>query len=133
MKAFHDAGVRTTCFISPIFPGITDVAAIIRRAKKQCNLVWLENLNLRGGYKKVILDYIAEKYPNLVPLYERTYQKKDRSYWAMLDEEMRKFTEDEGLLYVRNDDSISRPFEEPPIVVNYFFHEEIIPSAKKSS
>ena len=22
MKAFHDAGVRTTCFISPIFPGI---------------------------------------------------------------------------------------------------------------
>ena len=72
MKAFHDAGVRTTCFISPIFPGITDVAAIIRRAKKQCNLVWLENLNLRGGYKKVILDYIAEKYPNLVPLYERT-------------------------------------------------------------
>ena len=54
-------------------------------------------------------------------------------YTSMLDEEMRKFTEDEGLLYVRNDDSISRPFEEPPIVVNYFFHEEIIPSAKKSS
>ena len=23
MKAFHDAGVRTTCFISPIFPGLT--------------------------------------------------------------------------------------------------------------
>lgn len=27
--------------------------------------------------------------------------------------------------------SIRRPFEAPPIVVNYFFHEEIIPSAKK--
>lgn len=44
---------------------------------------------------------------------------------------MEKFTRDEGLLYVRNDDSICRAFEEPPIVVNYFFHEEIVPSAKK--
>lgn len=34
MKAFHDAGVRTTCFISPIFPGITDVKAIIERAEE---------------------------------------------------------------------------------------------------
>ena len=131
MEAFHDAGVRTTCFISPIFPSITDVPAIIRKAKSHCNLVWLENLNLRGGYKTVILDYIAEKYTGLAPLYEAVYKKGDRSYWAMLDEEMRRFTREEGLLYVRNDDSVKRPFEEPPIVVNYFFHEEIIPSAKK--
>lgn len=46
MKAFYLAGVRTTCFISPIFPGITDIKAIIRRAMSQCNLIWLENLNL---------------------------------------------------------------------------------------
>lgn len=131
MKAFHEAGVRTTCFISPIFPGITDVPAIIQRVKEQCNLVWLENLNLRGGYKTAILAYIAKEYPVLVPLYEMIYQKKDRGYWAKLDEEMWKFTAGEGLLYVRNDDSVSRPFEEPPVVVNYFFHEEIIPSAKK--
>ena len=26
---------------------------------------------------------------------------------------------------------IKHPFNDPPIVVNYFFHEEIIPSAKK--
>lgn len=133
MKIFYEAGVRTTCFISPIFPEITDVPAIIRKAKNQCNLIWLENLNLRGGYKTVILDYIKEKYPALAPLYETIYQKKDRSYWAELDKEMRQFTEQEGLLYVRNDDSIKRPFNDPPIVVNYFFHEEIIPSAKKKA
>lgn len=131
MKAFYDAGVRTTCFISPIFPGITDLPAIIRRAKDQCNLVWLENLNLRGAYKPVILDYIRDKRPDLLPLYEDIYQRGDRTYWAMLDEEMRQFTKEEGLLYVRDDDSIQRPFDDPPIVVNYFFHEEIIPSAKK--
>ena len=44
---------------------------------------------------------------------------------------MRQFCEEEGLLYVRDDDSIKRPFDAPPIVVNYFFHEEIIPSAKE--
>lgn len=131
MKAFHDAGVRTTCFISPIFPGITDVKVIIRRAKDQCNLVWLENLNLRGSYKAVILDYIKAKRPDLMPLYEAIYQRSDRTYWAMLDEEIRAFTAAEGLLYLRNDDSIQRPFDEPPIVVNFFFHEEIKKSAKK--
>ncbi len=131
MKAFHDAGVRTTCFISPIFPGITDVPAIIKRAKNQCNLVWLENLNLRGSYKSVILDYITEKHPDLLPLYQLIYLKNNRAYWAELDTQMREFTAQEGLLYVRDDDSIKRPFNEPPIVVNYFFHEEIIPSAKK--
>lgn len=39
---------------------------------------------------------------------------------------MRQFCQEEGLLYVRDDDSIKRPFNDPPIVVNYFFHEEII-------
>ncbi|MCQ4949704.1 radical SAM mobile pair protein B [Bittarella massiliensis (ex Durand et al. 2017)] len=131
MKAFHDAGVRTTCFISPIFPGITDVPAIIRRAKAQCNLVWLENLNLRGSYKAVILDYIKEKRPGLLPLYQAIYQQNDRAYWATLDEEVREFTAAEGLTYVRDDDSMNRPFEAPPIVVNFFFHEEIKKSAKR--
>ena len=130
MKAFYDAGIRTTCFISPIFPEITDVPAIIKKAKNQCNLIWLENLNLRGDYKFVILKYISEKYPALKSLYQDIYMKGDRSYWAELDKKMKDFCQKENLLYVRNDDSIKRPFHESPIVVNYFFHEEIIPSAK---
>lgn len=130
MKVFHDAGVRTTCFISPIFPGLTDLPSIIHRAKNQCNLVWLENLNLRGGYKKTIFDYITEKHPDLLPLYDTIYNKKERSYWSMLDAQMRQFCQEEGLLYVQDDDSIKRPFNDPPIVVNYFFNEEIIPRPK---
>lgn len=131
MKAFHEAGVRTTCFISPIFPGITDPKEIILRTRKYCNLVWLENLNLRGAYKGVIMDWIRENRPELAGLYHTIYEKNDRGYWMALDEEMRAFTKAEGLPYVRNDDSIKRPFKAPPLVVNYFFHEEIIPSAAK--
>ena len=132
MKAFHDAGVRTTCFISPIFPGITDPPAIIRRAKAHCNLIWLENLNLRGSYKAIILGYIREKHPDLLALYQAIYQRNDRAYWALLDAQLREFTRAEGLPYVRNDDSMRRAFSEPPVVVNYFFHEQIKKSAKRT-
>ncbi len=133
METFHREGIRTTCFISPIFPGITDVKAIIERAKDKCNLIWLENLNLRGGYKTVIMGYIKEKYPQLFPLYHAIYTRKDRSYWEQLDASLKAYTSRIGLDYVTNDDSMKRPFEAPPVVVNYFYHEEIKKSAKKDT
>lgn len=125
MKKFHEAKVRTTCFISPIFPGITDVKEIIKKCRKYCNLIWLENLNLRGNYKKVIFDYIRKNYNQLYPLYDEIYNKGKRDYWEKLDEEIKDFCKKENLEYVRNDDSIKRNIDEPPIVVNYFYHEEI--------
>ena len=130
MKTFYEAGVRTTCFISPIFPGITQVEAIIKHAYRQCNLIWLENLNLRGSYKAVIMDYISKRQPQLLALYQDIYYHKDRSYWYKLHQEVAALTQELGLRYVRNDDSIKQPFNAPPLVVNYFFHEEIIPSAR---
>jgi DNA repair photolyase len=69
MKQLYEAGIKTTCFISPIFPEITDVEAIIDRAKDRCNLVWLENLNLRGDYRVVIMNWIHENHPELDELY----------------------------------------------------------------
>lgn len=131
MKVFYDAGIQTTCFISPIFPGITDVKAIIERAKDRCNLVWLENLNLRGDYKGRILNWIHENHPALDELYGDIYTKKDRTYWSKLDAEMRVFAESAGYPYVRDDDSNRSDFGELPIVVNYFFHEELVASKKK--
>lgn len=131
MKQLHDAGIRTTCFISPIFPGITDVEAIIDRVKDQCNLIWLENLNLRGSYKTVILDYIREKHPQLMPLYDEIYNHGSRLYWEALDARVSSYAAENGLDYVRDDDSMKRSFEEPPVIVNFFYHEEIKKSAKK--
>ena len=131
MKIFHDAGVRTTCFISPIFPGITDVKAIIERVKGQCNLIWLENLNLRGSFKGSILDYIREKHPELTGLYEEIYIKGELGYWQSLDREVKAYAAENGLDYVTNNDSMKRPFEAPPVIVNFFYHEKIRKSAGK--
>lgn len=133
MKTLHDAGIRTTCFISPIFPGITDVEAIIDRVKNQCNLVWLENLNLRGSYRTVIMDYIREKHPQLIPLYEEIYSRGSRLYWEALDARMCDYAQPNGLDYRRDDDSMKNPFDAPPVIVNFFYHEEIKKSAKKEN
>ena len=131
MREFHKAGIRTTCFISPIFPGITDVEAIIGRVKDQCNLIWLENLNLRGNYRAVIMNYIKEKYSALLPLYQEIYNRGNRSYWEALDTKVKEYAAQIGLDYVTNDDSMNRPFEAPPVIVNYFYHSEIKKSARK--
>lgn len=131
MKQLHDAGIRTTCFISPIFPGITDVRAIIERVKGQCNLIWLENLNLRGNYKTVIMEYIRNCRPDLIPLYQEIYDKGCRLYWEGLDETIRSYAAISALEYVRDDDTMQKPFNTPPVIVNFFYHEEIKKSAKK--
>lgn len=133
MEAFYRAGVRTTCFVSPIFPGITDVKAIIERAKGQCNLIWLENLNLRGSYKAVIMEYIQKNYPAIFPLYQSIYSRNDRRYWEMLDAELEAYAAELGLDYVTNDDSMTRDFDAPPVIVNYFYHEQIKKSARKEA
>lgn len=133
MKKLHSEGIRTTCFISPIFPGITDVEEIIGRVKEDCNLIWLENLNLRGSYKPVIMAYIKEKYPSLIPMYEGIYMHASRGYWTALNEELSSYCIANGLEYVRDNDSMKRPFDAPPAVVNYFYHEEVRKSAKRKA
>ena len=133
MQTFHDAGVRTTCFISPIFPDITDVKAIIEKAKDKCNLIWLENLNLRGTFKSVIMNYIRQKHPELYPLYDEIYNKGNDLYWQELDAELQNFAKEQGLEYKTNDDSFTKPFEAKPVIVNYFYHSKIKKSAQKKS
>lgn len=104
MKTLYENGIRTTC-ISPIFPDITDVRAIVERVRAQCHLIWLENLNLRGSYKAVILGYIRAKHPALLPLYEKIYTHRRRHYWERLDADLRKYAKQAGLDYVCNDDT----------------------------
>lgn len=125
MKQVYDAGIRTVCFISPVFPGITDFEAIFRRVKDQCDLVWLENLNLRGGFKGEILAYIGEKYPQLVPLYHAIYNKGDRSYFRALEEQAARLAAENGCPFVDNELPYGRAQPGHPVIVDYFYHEEI--------
>ena len=125
MKKVYDAGIRTVCFVSPVFPGITDFEAIFERVKDQCDLFWLENLNLRGGFKKTILDYIAEKRPELVGLYDTIYNKKDRSYFEGLEARAEAMAKRYDCPFVDNEMPYGRVSQGHPVIVDYFYHEEI--------
>ncbi|MCL2828418.1 MAG: radical SAM protein [Oscillospiraceae bacterium] len=108
MKLLHENGIHTVTFLSPIFPGITSVEKIVEATRDYCNAYWLENLNLRGSYRPIIMDYINRKYPQLMPLYEAIYEQGDKGYWIALSEQLDAYAQAENLN-----------------MVNYFYHELI--------
>ncbi len=125
MKQVYEAGIRTVCFIAPVFPGITDFEKIFERVKDQCDLVWLENLNLRGGFKQEILDYIQKCYPHLVPLYDDIYRKGDRSYFRSLENQAAQMAKKYDCPFVDNELPYGRAEPGHPVIVDYFYHEEV--------
>lgn len=128
MKTLYNEGIITTCFISPIFPQITDTRAIINEVQGYCHFIWLENLNLRGSYKSTIMEYIRTKYPQHLSLYQEIYTQGKMEYWQWLDSRLKAFVESRGLEYVYNDDTLTPSSQ--PIVVNYFYHDQIKKNAK---
>ena len=125
MIQVYEAGIRTVCFISPVFPGITDFEKIFERVKDQCDLVWLENLNLRGGFKQEILDYIQKCYPHLIPLYDEIYRKGDRSYFRSLENQAAQMAQKYDCPFVDNELPYGRAEPGHPVIVDYFYHEEV--------
>ena len=125
MKQVYEAGIRTVCFISPVFPGITDFEKIFERVKDQCDLVWLENLNLRGGFKQEILDYMQKCYPHLVTLYDEIYRKGDRSYFRALENQAAQMSQKYDCPFVDNELPYGRAEPGHPVIVDYFYHEEV--------
>lgn len=130
LKIFHAEGIKTVCFISPIFPGITDVFEIIDEVSGYVDYIWLENLNLRGAYKNVILDYIKDKRPDLEMLYEDIYKYRNMDYWKGLDEKVGDFASENGHVYVIDEEPFLINPLDKPIIINYFYHEKITQTAK---
>ena len=109
LRTFHDEGIYTILFMSPIFIGITDWQAIIEQSRNFISEYWFEDLNLRGSYKPVIMRYVEEHYPHLYPTYERIYSKGDRTKLTANDRAICAYCD-------ANDVNYSA----------YFHHEEVI-------
>lgn len=90
LKYLHNNGIYTALFISPWFPELTDFKALIQATKEYVNEYWFENLNLRGDYKKRILDYVAKCHPKLIRIYDDIYRHNNIEYWKQKE---REFTE----------------------------------------
>lgn len=89
MQTFHDAGVHTACFVAPVFPCITEPEELLGALRGRAHEVWFDRLNLRGPNRPVILDYIAERWPGFLPLYEAIYLRGDNTYWRELNAQLR--------------------------------------------
>ena len=80
--------------------------------------------------KKTILDYIVEKYPELELLYEDIYKHKNNDYWKNLDEKLTEFSNEEGYMYIIDEEPFLINPTDKPIIINYFYHEKIRQSSK---
>ncbi|MCH5166532.1 MAG: radical SAM protein [Erysipelotrichales bacterium] len=115
LKVLHKNGIKTILFMSPIFPYITDFKAIIEASKNFVDLYWFENLNLRGAYKKDILDYIKDKYPEYYQGYIDIYSKNDNTYWVNLAREIDDYCISNNINYH-----------------NYFYHKKLVEEKKRN-
>lgn len=120
MRTFYDFGVRVGCFISPIFPILSDPVAIIDCVKSQCNEILIENLTLRGSYKWAILHYIRTFFPKLFSLYSEVYLEENPRYFVELDLELEQFAHSLNLPYLRGSAWGSGTFGDVPNVINLF-------------
>jgi len=115
LKILHDNGIKTALFLSPIFPYITNFESIIEKSRNYVDEYWFENLNLRGEYKKKILDYIEEKYPQYYDCYTDIYIKNNKTYWKDLSKEIEKYCVENNIKYN-----------------NYFYHKELVKDKVKN-
>lgn len=120
MKKLHDSGILTTCFIAPIFPGITNIKAIINKVKDCCDFIWLENLDLKNDRKYPILSYIRENYPKLYPLYDAIYFRGNISHWLLVDQDIYGFAKRNGMKYLEHEETWIA--DKNPIITNFFHY-----------
>ena len=116
LKQLHEHGIYTILFMSPIFPMLTDWKGIIEKSRDFVDCFWFENLNLRGTYKKEILDIIKIDYPQYMDLYDQIYHKKDKSYWQSLAKDIHDYCMEHKIPHI-----------------NYFYHEELVEEKKQKN
>lgn len=116
LKELHYNGIYTVLFMSPIFPYITNFKEIIEVSKEYTNEYWFENLNLRGDYKRKVLSYIQEKYPEFIDKYNNIYMQGNKQYWVDLSKEIQAYCENNHVKYI-----------------NYFYHEQLVANKKNNT
>ena len=116
LKELHNNGIYTILFMSPIFPYITEWKEIIDQTKDYIDEYWFENLNLRGSYKKEVLDYIKFNYSDLYSNYIDIYMNKNNKYWKELAKEINNYCNQNNIKYT-----------------NYFYHKELVEKKKEGN
>ena len=114
LRALHRAGVGTFLFIAPYLPGLTRLDELAQAAEGAADYICVENLNLRGSYKKEMLELMGRLHPELSGLYREIYCGSGaEEYWREVEGEI---------------DRLRQTCAVP--VRSYLYHEKIKKGAK---
>ncbi len=92
LKQLYENNISTYLFISPIFPEITDVFLLMKECSSITDYFLFENLNLRASYKKRVLNFIAENYPEHIDIYNKIYNTSfGKQYWILYKKKIENF------------------------------------------
>ena len=97
LKLLHEAGLETAVFVAPTFPGITDPAAIVHAAAPYIDKINFDTLHMRKDNRQRLLDFVKELRPDLAPLYEDIYVRKNNFYWLTLRKQAQAACREERL------------------------------------
>jgi DNA repair photolyase len=75
------AGIRTGVLVAPLMPGINDSPAQVNEILELCGEAGAASisgigLHLRGELRAIFLDWLRQYRPELVPRYERLYERR---------------------------------------------------------
>lgn len=91
LEKLHKAGIKTYGFVGPILPEITDLRSIFQNLKGKIDFVMAESLNTKCGNWEDVLDLLKKKYPKLLPIYQKKFNKE---YWSNIEKEVKKLSEE---------------------------------------
>jgi len=121
LEIIYNKGIHTVCFVSPIFPGITDIPVIIKEVTGKCDAVWIEHLVLNGDYKGPVLYYVRVHYPEFYTYYDRIFNRGELGLWWEFDDYMEQWCRDNGYEYQYG--KFPKEHREIPTVSNFRGHK----------
>lgn len=109
LRELHEAGIRTFLFIAPYLPGLTDLTALVQAVSGFVDYICVENLNLRGAYKREMLELMEQLHPELTGLYRHVFLSPGGGeYWRRMEDELTRLRERTGVH-----------------VISYLYHDKI--------
>lgn len=119
MSICKDAGLLTSCFIAPVFPGITDIPEIIEAVRVHCDAIWVDALNLSSANIGKVTGYISCEYSHLFNLYRRMYKDGDLHFWLEESSRLQEYARKQGLPYTTGKLSMQRAPIGAPAIIDY--------------
>ena len=82
----HEAGIKTSAFISPILPGLTDFNKTFSQLKGKVDEVFGETFNPRGANFTNLALVLKSRFPKLLPEYKKIFLAPHRSGAGFTDD-----------------------------------------------